>query len=94
MPGLDHSRAGNLTVRQKDGERHQFWRFVCGVAEHNALIAGALFAIVIPHWIHAGRDFWRLFRNGLVNGNRVCAKRLGMDQRIRSPVSPPRTIAS
>jgi hypothetical protein len=34
-------------VRQVDRQRHQHRRFVAGVAEHQALVAGALIEVIV-----------------------------------------------
>ena len=48
------------TVRQVDRQRHQFRRFVARVAEHQALVAGALIEVVVVRAVHALGDVRRL----------------------------------
>ena len=47
-------------VRVVDRKRHQRRRFVARVAEHEALVAGALVQIIVGRAIHALRDVGRL----------------------------------
>jgi len=51
-------------VRQVNRHRHQHGGFVAGVAEHQALVAGALVEIVVMRAIHALRDVGRLLADG------------------------------
>jgi hypothetical protein len=44
------------TVRQVDRKRHQHRRFVAGVAEHEALVAGALIQVIVAGAVDALRD--------------------------------------
>ncbi|TWG87595.1 hypothetical protein L602_001600000760 [Cupriavidus gilardii J11] len=47
-------------MRVIDGKRHQFRRFVAGVAEHQALVAGTLVQVVVGGTINALGDVRRL----------------------------------
>ena len=47
-------------VRVVDRERHQRRRLVAGVAEHHALVAGALVQVLVGSMIDAARDVGRL----------------------------------
>jgi len=47
-------------VREVDRHRHQDRRFAAGVAEHQALVAGALVEIIVVRAIHALGDVGRL----------------------------------
>src|SRR5579862_597592 len=47
-PGLAHlSLALDQAMRQRDWRRHQYVGLLRGIAEHQALVAGALFALVL-----------------------------------------------
>ncbi|MNX91268.1 hypothetical protein D3C86_1233410 [compost metagenome] len=48
------------TVRIIDRRRHQIRRFLAGVTEHDALVAGALVALLVGSIVHALRDICRL----------------------------------
>ena len=54
------------TVRVGDGRGHEAWRFRAGVAEHEALVAGALRAFF--RTVHALRDVGGLFADGVDDG--------------------------
>ena len=59
MPGAaDFGQLAGELVRQHDRQRHQLRRFVAGVAEHQALIAGAA-------GIHTHGDVGRLALDGI-----------------------------
>ena len=50
-------------MRKHDRRGHQFWRLVAGIAEHQALVAGALFGSLLAvsrTRIHALRNIGRL----------------------------------
>jgi hypothetical protein len=47
-------------VRHVDGQGHQLGRFVAGVAEHQALVAGALFLVVVLGVVDAAGNIGRL----------------------------------
>ncbi len=47
-------------MRVVDREGHQLGRFVAGVAEHQALVAGALVQVVVGRAVHALGDVGRL----------------------------------
>ncbi len=57
LAGLAQLRlALHQLVRQRDGQRHQFRRLAHGIAEHQALVAGALVEVDALAFIHALRD--------------------------------------
>ena len=47
-------------MRVVDRERHQRGRFVAGVAEHQALVAGALIEVIVGRLVDAALDVGRL----------------------------------
>ena len=65
------ANAGELAtepMREHDRRRHQFRRFVAGVAEHQALVAGALLGVLLPS---ASRAFTPCAMSGLWRGDDV-----------------------
>src|SRR6516165_10134371 len=64
-------------MSKHDGRRHQFWRLVARVTEHQSLIACALLCGVLTFncaSIHALRDIWRLFGDDVSDENFVGVK--------------------
>src|SRR5207245_8495378 len=51
-------------VREKDRQRHQARRLVAGIAEHEALVAGALLEVESLALVDAARDVRRLLDVG------------------------------
>jgi flagellar motor component MotA len=63
-----HRLALDQAVRQVDRQRHQHRRLVAGVAEHQALVAGALVEVVVVGLVHALGDVRALLVVGHQHG--------------------------